>query len=384
MELAQASRNAQKNRAPYRHLLFYGPAGTGKSMVAKRLALHSGMDWAIMSGGDVGPLGEQAVTDLHNLFSWARSSSKGLMLFIDEAEAFLGSRSRSAHTVHMRNALNALLFQTGDQSKHFMLVLATNRAADLDAAVLDRIDEAVHFALPKRQERLNIASQYFCEHVLNRAPSYSDAWYNGGGVVASIRKSIDAVLCGQGSAVFGSGLVPSKKIELQDFEKVVASNSSSDTEEMSEDNQEEEEEEDEATDPTPSKRGRRGRAKTPVRKKRKKEKKQKNQSSKKNRNVGNHYEELETKIADVQCPEGTLKGIELYMRKTAKITKKFSGRQLAKMMISCQGMIYGTEASTLTPESYWTLVRRKVEEHQRKIQMAEDKSRDDDNKFNYA
>jgi len=58
MELAQASRNAQMNRAPYRHLLFYGPAGTGKSMVAKRLALHSGMDWCVMSGGDVGPLGK--------------------------------------------------------------------------------------------------------------------------------------------------------------------------------------------------------------------------------------------------------------------------------------------------------------------------------------
>ena len=58
MELAQATRNAQMNRAPYRHLLFYGPAGTGKSMVAKRLALHSGMDWCIMSGGDVGPLGK--------------------------------------------------------------------------------------------------------------------------------------------------------------------------------------------------------------------------------------------------------------------------------------------------------------------------------------
>ena len=138
----------------------------------------------------------------------------------------------------MLNAFAILIFEQ---------VLATNRAADLDAAVLDRIDEAVHFALPQRQERLNIASQYFCEHVLNRAPSYSDAWYNGGGIVASIRKSIDAILCGQGSAVFGSGLVPSKKIELQDFEKVVASNSSSDTEEMSEENQEEEEEEDEAT-----------------------------------------------------------------------------------------------------------------------------------------
>ena len=53
------------------------------------------------------------------------------MLFIDEAEAFLGSRSRQAHTVHMKNALNALLFQTGDQSKHFMLVLATNRKMNI-------------------------------------------------------------------------------------------------------------------------------------------------------------------------------------------------------------------------------------------------------------
>merc|ERR1711871_460784 len=59
----------------------------------------------------------------------------------------------------MRNALNALLFQTGDQSKHFMLVLATNRAADLDAAVLDRVDEAVHFGLPEYDQRLEIASE---------------------------------------------------------------------------------------------------------------------------------------------------------------------------------------------------------------------------------
>ena len=36
-----------------RHMLFYGPPGTGKSMVAKRLAVSSGLDWAIMSGGDV-------------------------------------------------------------------------------------------------------------------------------------------------------------------------------------------------------------------------------------------------------------------------------------------------------------------------------------------
>lgn len=59
-------------------------AGTGKTMVAKRLASSSGMDYAVMSGGDVGPLGKDAVTELHRLFQWAQQSSRGLLLFIDE------------------------------------------------------------------------------------------------------------------------------------------------------------------------------------------------------------------------------------------------------------------------------------------------------------
>ena len=40
----------------------------------------------------------------------------------------------------LRNALNALLYQTGTQSYNFMMVLATNRAEDLDSAVIDRMD----------------------------------------------------------------------------------------------------------------------------------------------------------------------------------------------------------------------------------------------------
>ena len=46
-------RNAKRNRAPLRHAMFYGPPGTGKTMVAQRLARHCGLDFAIMSGGDV-------------------------------------------------------------------------------------------------------------------------------------------------------------------------------------------------------------------------------------------------------------------------------------------------------------------------------------------
>ena len=50
-------------------------------MVARRLAEISGLDWAIMSGGDVGPLGKSAATELHRVLNWARRSPKGLLLF---------------------------------------------------------------------------------------------------------------------------------------------------------------------------------------------------------------------------------------------------------------------------------------------------------------
>lgn len=64
-------------------------AGTGKTLAARQLAKYSGLDFAIMTGGDVAPLGADAVTRLHELFDWAQSSKKGMLLFIDEADSFL-------------------------------------------------------------------------------------------------------------------------------------------------------------------------------------------------------------------------------------------------------------------------------------------------------
>ncbi|XVF11979.1 hypothetical protein REPUB_Repub08aG0075400 [Reevesia pubescens] len=47
-----------------------------------------GSDYAMMTGGDAAPLGAQAVTKIHEIFDWAKKSKKGLLLFIDEADAF--------------------------------------------------------------------------------------------------------------------------------------------------------------------------------------------------------------------------------------------------------------------------------------------------------
>lgn len=64
-----------------------------------------------------------------------------------------------------RSALNALLFRTGDQSRDMVLVLATNRPGDLDAAVTDRIDEVIEFPLPREEERFKLLKLYLNQYI---------------------------------------------------------------------------------------------------------------------------------------------------------------------------------------------------------------------------
>ena len=158
--------NFRLNRGMYRNLLFYGPPGTGKTMFAKKLAMHSEMDYAILTGGDVAPMGRDGVTAVHKLFDWAQTSKKGLILFVDEADAFLRKRSSETISEDLRATLNAFLYRTGDQSDKFMMVLASNTPEQLDWAINDRLDEVVEFALPGKDERERLVRLYFEKYVL--------------------------------------------------------------------------------------------------------------------------------------------------------------------------------------------------------------------------
>uniref|UniRef100_A0A8C7IK79 ATPase family AAA domain containing 3A n=1 Tax=Oncorhynchus kisutch TaxID=8019 RepID=A0A8C7IK79_ONCKI len=152
-DIAIATRNTRQNKGLYRNILMYGPPGTGKTLFAKKLALHSGMDYAIMTGGDVAPMGRDGVTAMHKVFDWASTSQRGLLLFVDEADAFLRKRSTETISEDLRSTLNAFLYRTGEQSNKFMLVLASNQPEQFDWAINDRIDEIVNFALPGLEER---------------------------------------------------------------------------------------------------------------------------------------------------------------------------------------------------------------------------------------
>ena len=75
---------------------------------------------------------------------------KGLLLFVDEADAFLRKRTGVDGEIseEMRNALECICTGPGESSTNFMVVFASNQPEQLDWAVQDRVDEIVEFTLP--------------------------------------------------------------------------------------------------------------------------------------------------------------------------------------------------------------------------------------------
>jgi len=211
--------SAQENGTPFRHLLLHGPPGTGKTLFARTLARQSGLDYAVMSGGDLGPLGREGPHELHKLFEWAKGSKRGLVLFVDEADAFLrrGRGGEGSMSEDARNALSVFLHHTGTENARVAVILATNVPSVLDRAVLDRIDEAFEFPRPAYEQRLQMLQMFMDQYVLRPAKGGRQAIEVDSTVdekfLEQVAKSTDGmsgrqlaklVLAFQ-SAVFGSG-----------------------------------------------------------------------------------------------------------------------------------------------------------------------------------
>ncbi|MCL4127524.1 UNVERIFIED_CONTAM: hypothetical protein GTU68_047170 [Idotea baltica] len=167
-DIAIGTKNTKFNKGMYRNILLYGPPGTGKTLFAKKLAMHSSMDYAIITGGDIAMLGKDSVGAIHKVFDWATGSRKGLILFIDEAEGFLRKRHENI-SEDLRMAINAFLYRTGTQTDKFMIVLASNTPEILDMAVVDRVHEPINFPLPTLPERERLVRLYFEKYILKPA-----------------------------------------------------------------------------------------------------------------------------------------------------------------------------------------------------------------------
>jgi len=159
--ISLALTNTYKNGGYFQNILFYGPGGTGKTMIAEKLAKDSNFDFVMMSGGDLAQYikrGEH-VTELNKLMNSVKNGSKPTILFIDEIES-LGRDRGKLDRSELLELQNAFLSHTGTASKKLILMGATNRKDDLDEAVLTRFDRKLLVGPPEFKERAKIIEQY--------------------------------------------------------------------------------------------------------------------------------------------------------------------------------------------------------------------------------
>ncbi|QQR48849.1 ATP-binding protein [bacterium] len=157
--LADDTKNIPQSKLPFRNLLLYGPPGTGKTLFAEKLAMYSNMDFIFIPGGNFAQFEQgQDIVELNKLFDWADQAPNGLIIFIDEADAFL--HKRTGNDQHGTKVISTFLARTGGLSEKCMFILATNDPNKLDGAVLSRMHKKINVPLPTLNERIKLITLY--------------------------------------------------------------------------------------------------------------------------------------------------------------------------------------------------------------------------------
>ena len=153
------------DKQPFRHGLFYGAPGTGKTLLARQIARNLGMEFAEVPGPNLGQYHKQdALREVNKLFNWANSSPKGTVLFFDECDALAPKRTGDT-SEQTRAVLNAVLAHTGSEMPKVLMIGATNEPGLLDPAFLNRFDERLEFTKPDQGTRAKLLHQYFDRYV---------------------------------------------------------------------------------------------------------------------------------------------------------------------------------------------------------------------------
>jgi len=142
---------------PPRGILFYGPSGTGKTLLAKAVATESEANFISIKGPQLISMwvGESE-KGIRKVFQRARQVSP-VIVFFDEFDAVASRRGFSNGSGGSERMVNQLLTELDgiEELKGVVFIAATNRPDLIDPALLrpGRIDKMIHIPVPDLEAR---------------------------------------------------------------------------------------------------------------------------------------------------------------------------------------------------------------------------------------
>jgi len=148
-----------KARQPWRGILFYGPAGCGKTLIAKAVASEVNATFFNVSAANIVSkwLGESERLVMH-LFQLARKNQPAIV-FIDELDSIGVSRSGDDVGGERRmktQLLTELQGLASNYDERVTVIGATNLPWEIDFALRSRFEKRIHVPLPDKEARAAI------------------------------------------------------------------------------------------------------------------------------------------------------------------------------------------------------------------------------------
>jgi transitional endoplasmic reticulum ATPase len=159
LPLARHKELAQIGARPIKGVLFTGPPGTGKTMLARIIAAQAGAEFYKISGPEVFSKWYGESEEIIRMLFEDASKQQRAIIFFDEIDSVAGQRDEDAHEASKRVVAQLLTEMDGfTRDQNIVVVAATNRPDDIDVALRrpGRFDWEIKFSLPTLEDRLQI------------------------------------------------------------------------------------------------------------------------------------------------------------------------------------------------------------------------------------
>lgn len=157
-----SSKELMRSQWAPKNILFWGPPGNGKTMMAKALSQEINKSIFLIKASDLlGVYVGDGARKIHSLYKEAREESPAI-IFIDEFDSIALTRNFQNIRGDVVELVSALLGEMDgiEKNQGVITIGSTNQPKSLDSAILSRFEELIEFKPPNSYERKIILEHY--------------------------------------------------------------------------------------------------------------------------------------------------------------------------------------------------------------------------------